>query len=353
MGAIREKKNNDHFQGCLLGGAIGDALGGPVEFLKDEEIRTQYGEQGIIDLVCANDGKAKITDETQLTLFTAEGLLRAETRKREKGICYPPSVVYYAYQRWLHTQGYPKNGSISKNYDGWLINIKELFVKRAPDEVCLSALLSGKQGTLHEPINDSKSCGAVTRVAPVGLYCSRKTAFELGCECAALTHGHPSGYLAAGVHAQIIASIIEGLELEEAVFDALEKLEEFDGYEECKSSVRKAIKLVKSNEKPREALKLIGGGWVAEEALAIAVYCALKYRDDFKQALCVAVNHDGDSGSTGAITGNILGVYLGKKGIPAQWIEKVELKDILLQVADDLFTGYKGTLDWWRRYPGY
>ncbi|MDD2212532.1 MAG: ADP-ribosylglycohydrolase family protein [Clostridia bacterium] len=350
---MREKKDIGRFKGCLLGGAIGDALGETVDSLKYNEIKEKYGEEGIVDLVCEENGKAIITDDTQLTLFTAEGLLRAETRKRVRGACYPPTVVYYAYLRWLHTQGYPKKENIEGVYDGYLIKIKELYVNRSPDNTCLSALASGKQGTIENHINDSKGCGGVKRVAPAGLYVSKENAFELGSECAALTHGHPSGYLSAGVLAYIIAGIIEGLEIEEAVAEALDKLPDYNGYEECNSSIRKAIKLVKSDQEPRKAISFIGEGRVAEEALAIAVYSALKYPHDFKKALYTAVNHDGGSNNAGAITGNILGTYLGIEGIPVEWIEKVELTDILLQVADDLFTGYKGTLDWWRRYPGY
>lgn len=97
------RRNKDHFRGCLIGGAIGDALGWPVEFLSKDEIKNHYGEAGITDLVIGSSGKAEITDDTQMTIFTAEGLLRANTRYSYKGICHGPSVVYRAYLRWLHT----------------------------------------------------------------------------------------------------------------------------------------------------------------------------------------------------------------------------------------------------------
>ncbi len=89
------------------------------------------------------------------------------------------------------------------------------------------------------------------------------------------------------------------------------------------------------------------------EAIAIAIYCALRYRDDFRKALCAAVNHDGDSDSTGAITGNILGAYLGIKGIPAEWVEKKEMADMLMQIAGDLLIGFKDSEEWWMKYPGW
>jgi len=122
-----KKRDKEHFRGCLLGGAVGDALGWPVEFLTRGEIIKKYGEEGIIDIVKGKNGKGEITDDTQMTLFTAEGILRAATRLTHKGICNVTNVLYNAYKRWLITQGY----SDIKDYDvvnsGWLIKVKELY----------------------------------------------------------------------------------------------------------------------------------------------------------------------------------------------------------------------------------
>jgi ADP-ribosylglycohydrolase len=113
-------------------------------------------------------------------------------------------VVYNAYLRWLHTQGYPKSKDHDTIYDGWLIGVKELYAQRGPGSTCLSALLSGKMGTIKQPINNSKGCGGVMRAAPVGLLYGKDKAFQIACECAAITHGHPSGYFSAGILACII-----------------------------------------------------------------------------------------------------------------------------------------------------
>jgi ADP-ribosylglycohydrolase len=347
------KRTQDFFRGCLIGGAIGDALGWPVEFLKYESILSGYGKDGILDLVLSQNENAEVTDDTQMTLFTAEGILRAETRINEKEICDPPSVVYFAYLRWLNTQGYPKIKEFDWIYDGWLLNVGELHNSRAPGNSCLSALLSEKLGTIDEPINNSKGCGGVMRVAPAGLFYSKEEVFQMAAEFAALTHGHPSGYLSAGALAFIITSIINGEDIESAAKDALIELSKHEGHEECSQSLKEAIDLSHRDLKPLDAIKKLGEGWVGEEALAISVYCALKYRNDFKLALITAVNHDGDSDSTGAITGNILGAYLGVNSIPKDWIEKVELKDEVMQIADDLLTRYEVGKKWWDRYPGY
>lgn len=211
---------------------MGDALGWPVEFERRSEILRIYGQQGITDLVCARSGKAEITDDTQMTLFTAEGLLRAISRGRERGIVHEPSLVHDAYLRWLHTQGDARVASRTQTYDGWLLGIKELHASRAPGGTCLTALRSGKQGTMEEPLNDSKGCGGVMRVAPVGLLHDRERAFQLAAECAALTHGHPSGYLSAGALAHMIAALIAGEELAVAVEGALRKLQKHPQHEE-------------------------------------------------------------------------------------------------------------------------
>ncbi|MDA8442481.1 MAG: ADP-ribosylglycohydrolase family protein [Peptococcaceae bacterium] len=347
------KRDQAHFRGCLLGGAIGDALGWPVEFQSLAHIKQKYGSAGITTLDLGGKQVAEFTDDTQMTLFTAEGLLRAETRYRHKGICHPPAVVYYAYLRWLHTQGYPRLEDKDFIYDGWLIGVKQLNTRRAPGNTCLSALSSGRFGSMEEPINDSKGCGGVMRVAPVGLLARKDQAFHLAAECAALTHGHPSGYLSAGVLAHVVACLIEGLELEAAVQDALVMIGSYKGSQECVAAITKAIELAGQDLDATAAIRELGEGWVGEEAIAIALYCALKYKTDFNKALCAAVNHDGDSDSTGAITGNILGAYLGLAGIPAEWVSEVEMQDILIQVADDLLIGYEKGEEWWKRYPGY
>lgn len=349
---MTKKRTQEFFRGCLIGGAIGDALGWPVEFLSYNEIIKRFGEGGIKDLVVSSSGKAEITDDTQMTLFTAEGLLRAQTKSMEKGSCHPPTVVYFAYQRWLHTQGYPKIKELDWIYDGWLVGVKELHARRAPGSTCIDALLSQQQGTINNSINSSKGCGGVMRSAPVGLFCPIESVFDWAAEIAALTHGHPSGYLSAGALAYIVASIISGEDINTAVYHTLTVLSEYENHEECTHLLQQALDFSNRRIPDVDAITQLGQGWVGEEALAISIYCALKYQDDFRKAVIAAANHNGDSDSTASITGNILGAYLGLSYIPSDWLEKVELKEVLIQVADDLLIGYQGNQEWRERYPG-
>lgn len=346
-----EKKSR--FEGCLIGGAVGDALGWPVEFLKLDEIKKRFGDKGIIELTQSDCGKAEITDDTQMTMFTAEGILRAESRLRNKGICHVPTVIYFAYQRWLTTQGYPKKESLDWIYDGWLMNKNKLYVRRAPGNSCITALLSDDKGTLQNPINNSKGCGAVMRSAPFGLFLEKNSAYEIAKESAALTHGHPTGYVTAGALAYIIAEIIGGTGLRESIFNTIEKLSSENSGMECTKKLNQALDLSGTDIQDYKAISEIGEGWIAEEALGISVFCALRYETDFRKALIASVNHDGDSDSTGSITGNMLGALLGIRNLPQEWLKSVELFEEIIELANDLLLGYQDNDRWWKKYPGY
>lgn len=354
------RRDIDHYTGCMLGGAAGDALGAPVEFKSLEDIRSIYGPEGVTGMEDIGgrggcSGVALFTDDTQMTLFTAEGLLRADTRWNDRGLCNVPSVIHRSYLRWLLTQGTRVEDPEFDIEDGWLIGLAPLHEQRSPGLTCISALASGKVGTIEEPINNSKGCGGVMRVAPVGLFANQATAFELGCQAAAITHGHPSGYLSAGFQSSMIHLIIEGRSLDDAIDISLDALQQFPGHEEARDAVERAVTLGKDPSMPRDALTVesLGHGWVAEEALSIALFCALAYEDDFASGVCMAVNHGGDSDSTGAMTGNILGALNGVEAIPPSWIEGLELRREIETLAGDLLTGYRGGSDWWDKYPGY
>lgn len=339
-------------RGCLLGGAIGDALGAPVEFLSLDEIRGQLGADGVHDFLPAYGRSGAITDDTQMTMFTAEGLIRAHVRWLGTGICNVPMVVWRAYQRWLVTQGeQPEEPDFT--LEGWLIGQKSLHARRAPGNTCLSALRAGLPGEPTRRINDSKGCGGVMRVAPVGLMPT--DAFRLGCELAALTHGHPTGFLSAGALAMVISALYQGSTLPRAVQETMERLEREADYEETLSALEHAVRAAKELPARPESVETLGAGWVAEEALAISVFCALK-ADDFASGVLLAVNHSGDSDSTGSITGNLLGTMAGEEALPSKWVEGVEVADVLRELADDmgrvLEFSSEASEEFWRKYPG-
>lgn len=342
----------NRFKACLLGGAIGDALGYPIEFMSLNEIKSKYGSTGLKDLITdKTSNKALISDDTQLTLFTADGMAWAYRRCSERGIgSYAASGTYQSYQRWLYTQTekVEDNYCLEKNpYEiedkdsTFILDVKELYNRRAPGITCLSALKNGVMGSMENPLNNSKGCGGIMRVAPVGLFLHKEPeyAFQVGCEIAAITHGHPTGYLSAGAFSMIIAEILNNNSLEKSISSTIDVLKKHDKYEETLTVINKAVELSMSNISSEKAILDLGEGWIAEEALAIAIYCALK-ESDFKKALFMSVNHDGDSDSTGSICGNLMGARLSMDSIPEEWLNKLELKDFIECMVDKLYYTY-------------
>lgn len=341
------RRDAEHFAGCLLGGAVGDALGAPVEFMSLGQIRSRFGPDGLTDFAEAYGRIGAITDDTQMALFTAEGLLRGCSQQQEASTASMAGAIHRSYLRWLKTQGMSSRHpafaeATRRDENGWLLGVRALHDRRAPGNTCLSALCCAEMGTIERPLNDSKGCGGVMRVAPVGLLFDEPSrAFEVGCAAAAITHGHPSGHLSAGCLAAIIAAVIAGRTLEEAAREAAGILEGKPNHEECLEALEAALDLASNRAPCPEAVECLGSGWVGEEALAMSLYCALCWQEDFGAGVLLAVNHSGDSDSTGAITGNILGALLGEHAISTHWLQRLELCSEVEALAAELLASHR------------
>lgn len=342
----------DRIRGSLLGGAIGDALGYPVEFIYSYEgILSRYGERGITRLDTKQyssegeqNNKAVVSDDTQMTLFTANGLLNAPKLGIE-----PKYAICRAYLEWLETQSGNRKGKA----ECWIRDLPELNQRRAPGTTCISALQEIRRGI--EPINNSKGCGGVMRVAPVALYavCGNRMSItdadRLAGDAAKITHQHPLGFISAALMVHVIYRLAQDEHptrsvLKNYITEGVEVMRELYGshyndVERMAELSERAIFLSSNADSDLENIKCLGEGWVGEEALAIGLYCTLKYLDNFEEAMIASVNHGGDSDSTGAVTGNILGAAIGYEAIPKFYKEDVELHDVLLHMADDLCLG--------------
>jgi len=208
------------------------------------------------------------------------------------------------------------------------------------------------------------------RVAPIAMMYSGENldaeipaAFAMGGNVAKLTHGHPVSTLASGVMVVLVLQLLAGRALPEALTVAKGLLDtnDMDG-REVWGALTHAEELADSSLEPTDAITKLGGGWIAEEALSISVYACLKAQS-LKETLLIAVNHSGDSDSTGAIAGNLAGAVYGVQAIHAHWLAQLELRDVIQAVADDLHDcgGWelslnKETLESqriWQRYPGW
>ncbi|MEU6034914.1 ADP-ribosylglycohydrolase family protein [Actinomadura sp. NPDC047616] len=364
----------DRVLGCLLGGAIGDALGAPVEGVPLAEIRRRYGPDGITGYVPGRLPAGSITDDTQLTMFTVQALVQASVRARARGIGgATPGLLQSAYLTWLGGQGVrmpPQHSAF-----GPLTMDPAMTSRRAPGRTVLSALLKAAErqrpgwplGTVDEPINDSKGCMGVVRAAPCGIAAgSAERAFELGRQAAALTHGHPDGQLPAGVLAATVHGLLSGAGLRESLDAARALLREQRRHRETSRALDRAVEMAAEPPTP-ERLETLGGGWTGEEALAIGVYAALAAEREGapeavgRRGLLLAVNHSGDSDSTGAVCGNLLGARYGTAAFPPAWRDGLEVRGTVAAMADDCVqefgpnppTGDYGEppLSWLMRYP--
>ena len=307
---------------CLLGGAIGDALGYRVEFQRWPDIEREYGAAGI-RLENAS-GTLIVSDDTQMTLFTLEGLTRAPSGDRII------DEVREAYLDWLGTQARRGDGRESR---GQLAVHPALRQSQAPGNTCLSALRLGGQGTVVQPINDSKGCGGVMRTAPLGFLPETVTdtdVFRFGAEAAALTHGHPDGYLPAGAMAVLVRDALNGVAWDASVTKVLGLVRASSASEGTAAALEAALNA--SAPASRDQVRALGEGWVGEEALAIGVYAARVSRS-FAESIELAANHDGDSDSTASIAGQLWGARHGLLAMPKDAACRLDALGPLLEVT--------------------
>lgn len=363
----QRERVNDSIRGCLMAGAAGDALGYEVEFMSRGAILSRYGQEGITRFALDSNGKAQISDDTQMTLFTANGMLMGLTRGYMRGIGgRPEKYVDGAYIDWYTTQT-NEMGLFWKHT--WLRDLPEMAHRRAPGNTCMNACASMIRG--KEVQNNSKGCGGIMRVAPMALldagYASRdehtyslEELAEAGGEIAESTHKHPLGFLPAALLTVLIYKVVplspeqvmkSFFRIAAETLDVLGRI--YKGkYEADKRYLyelsQRALNLAKSDVSDAEAVRQLGEGWTGEEAWAIALYCAARHIDSVEKAIIASVNHDGDSDSTGSITGNIMGAIYGYRHINDRSIfcpdgcgleQTLELSEIILALADDLSTG--------------
>ena len=342
-----QEAKRSRYLGCLLGGAVGDALGLPIEFMKEDTIWEKYGPKGIQTLAQAGH-PALISDDTQMTLFAANAIVYT---KQQGGDLR--ENLWTAWREWLGTQGETHRMDDPEHPKMWVYREARMHALRAPGGSCMSAIRrSPHGGTMAEPVNNSKGCGTVMRAAPFGLAVSGETSREddsaavhemAACD-AALTHGHQLAWASSSMLAQIIYYIVQrhperGYQLEQVIPHV-----SFPGDEAAHQLLMRAVKLAQDPAvSDLDGIHALGEGWVAEEALAIAVFCAVRYQHDFAAAIRAAVNHKGDSDSTGAICGNILGAWLGKEAVEAAFdLQNLELRDVIEKMANQLFGAVEG-----------
>ena len=299
----------DKAKGIIYGLAIGDALGYPTEFMSLSRIKEKYGPSGIQDLPKI---PALFTDDTQMSIAIAEALIKSG----EKDIESVMEAVREEFINWYHS---PENN-------------------RAPGKTCLTGIANMERGDhwSESGVSRSKGCGSAMRAAPIGyLYQNNPEKLkEVAHASGICTHGHPTGNAACIGSAYLVKLALDGVKPEEMIPALLNFTSGIsDEFDKAVLRINECIDW-KDEE---EALKYLGEGWIGEEAVALALYCFLKYPDEYKKAVLRGANTNGDSDSIACIAGSISGAFLGIKAIPQEWAKNIEktkyLNDLSVRLA--------------------
>jgi len=293
--------------GMIYGLALGDALGAPVEFWALKGIRERYGPEGIQEL----PEPALFTDDTQMTLAVAEALVVAG-----------------------HQDLGAIMAAISREFVTWLRSPEN---NRSPGGSCLYGARQLEAGVpwWKSGKPNSKGCGAVMRVAPIGyLYQHDLPKLRRVAAASALaTHYHPIAQLGAVAAAFLVKLALDRLPPEEMLTPLeLETHGHIPEFDRTLARLEEALEM----SSPDAALAHVGEGWVAEEAVMMAFYCFLKSPDDFLATIRRGANTRGDSDSIASIAGGISGAYLGIGALPPAWVDRLEKSAYLADVAQRL-----------------
>ncbi|MET9256580.1 ADP-ribosylglycohydrolase family protein [Streptomyces sp. NPDC003717] len=308
-GRSEQQDFRSRVRGTLLGAAVGDAQG--------------VGEGG------------SVSHLTQLTLFSVDGLIRAQVR-RDTGAWHPPTDLHRAYRRWYATQT-DWGPDERRAEDGWLAREEWLYARRGAPRSLLLGLGDDTVGTPEAPKNPGeRGAEAAVRSAPFGLLVGwePQLVVQLAVECAAQTHGHPAAGLAAGAYAAVVHGLARGEGLDGAVQRTLGLLGARPGHQPVTDGLQHALGAVRQGMPGPERVAELAGEGHAEGVLAAAVYCAL-VGEDVRHGLRLAVGHDGPRTATGALAGALLGALHGETALPPSWLAELEGRPTLLELADD------------------
>jgi ADP-ribosylglycohydrolase len=180
-----------------------------------------------------------------------------------------------------------------------------------------------------------KGCGSAMRASPIGyLYQNHPGKLkEVAHASGTCTHGHPAADAASIGVAYLVKLALDGLTMERMIPELLAFTKGISGeWDEAILKVEKCL----AREDEEKALAYLGEGWVGEEAVALALYCFLRYPEDYRKTVVRGANTNGDSDSIACIAGSISGAYLGIGAIPEGWTQEIERSVYLADLAGRL-----------------
>lgn len=332
------------YRGCMLGMAVGDALGYTIDDKTWEEIQDNYGPMGLLGYDLQAQDYAQVTSYTQIGAFLCNGLLLSLTRGKSDHLPY----CKVALKEWTRSQHFYRDPEESLCFLAKLPQFRRYHCRdaRMLDNLRLEAF-----GSMDSPKNSNNAPGAITAAIAAGLfYHPKRLAPEqigtLAGELIALTHGNPEAFLTGVVLSYVIAGILQepALSLEQQFTQAIEVMDgqfrpRFSQAEDLALQLKRAITLAKSGMvSPQQGMEQLAC-MDAPQCLAGAMFACLTAPEDFDTAITTAVNHSGMSAAVGAVTGGILGAKLGEYALPEFYLESLECDEALRVLADDMLCG--------------
>ena len=338
-------------QGCLLGLAVGDAMGYTVDNKTLDEIREDYGPNGLLGYdLCS--GSAEITSYTQLAAYICNALLLSVTRSSQGKHL---EFAKLGLREWTRSQQFARDPEVSHC---WVAKLPAFRRRHCRDARMLDTLRLALMGFPDRAPNRYGAPGALTAAISVAMFYdpSRLTPPQLGeltAQIIRITHGDPTAFLSGVVLAYAMTGILmeRSLPLEEQFSSAICAMEhmfaqKYPEAETVSATLRDAIDRA-GTAVPMDNVMESLECFTALRCLAGAFYTSLANRHDFDTAMITAVNHSGCSSAVAGITGAILGAKMGYAALPDFYLESLEAAQALEQLADDMvsFTPSKGLFD--------
>lgn len=336
------------FRGCLLGLAIGDAMGRTVDDRSMEEIRGDFGPGGLQGYNEVN-GYTEVTSHTQLAAYGCNGLLLGLTqgqltRKMAPYVRY----IRLAEREWAAGQ----HRSTGRRRFCWVGDVPEFQHRHCMDNRMLGSLIQDTQGSMEEPKNRFLSPGAVAVPVPVGLFynpdrISLEEVRRLGAEAVALTHGSPLAFLTGAFLAGLIARLAwDAIPLKSLVLDVLNHMDDQFGREyplessQLRTNILQAMDFAAHDPRPIPQVLEQMGCQTMPDVVAGALFVCLKHPKDFDATIVSAVNHSGRSAAVGAVAGAIQGAILGVGALSDDfYLKPLPVADSMRELATDMCYG--------------
>ncbi len=337
-------ENAKNYRGCLLGMAVGDAMGYTIDDDTWEQIQKNYGRNGLLGYDLQSEEYAQVTSYTHIAAYLCNGLLLSVARSKSDLMPYCKVAI----REWVRSQQFYRDPD--KTYC-WIAKLPYLRRGYCRDSRMLSTHRKECYGSLDKPVNDSTTPSSLTAAIAVAMFynAKRMPAQQVGtltAELIALTHGNPETILSGVVLAYALAGILQEPEqdLADQFRQAIAVMEgqfgaRFPQAEGLAQYLQMIIDMALEGEQFPQAGMEQMRCLDADQCLAGAIFAALTCPADFDTGIITAVNHSGVSTAVGAIAGAILGAKLGEDALPEFYLESLESCKALQVLATDMVCG--------------